>query len=221
MNAIQRLKELETEFSKLAFPNVPHHTSPGYFSKSRETNGMTRCIIRWIELNGYFAERTGTMGRMIDNTEIVTNVLGQQKKIGSMEYIKGSGTVGSSDIKASVNGKTVYIEVKNKYTNDNRQSPDQIKYQKKIELAGGVYYIARCFDSFVDWWDLNYKRNPNYMKVWQFMIENMKRTDNKSKPTRKKTIVGYSGSFDELCDSLGIGEPDVKVNSNQQYEIEL
>jgi hypothetical protein len=44
----------------------------------------------------------------------------------------------------------VKIEVK---IGKDRQSEAQKKYQEDIERAGGVYLIARDFDSFVEWFD--------------------------------------------------------------------
>jgi hypothetical protein len=39
-----------------------------------------------------------------------------------------------------------------KYGKD-RQSDAQKQYQEKIETAKGIYYIARDFDTFVEWYD--------------------------------------------------------------------
>jgi hypothetical protein len=39
-----------------------------------------------------------------------------------------------------------------KYGKD-RQSEAQKQYQQKIETAKGIYYIARDFDTFVEWYD--------------------------------------------------------------------
>jgi hypothetical protein len=44
----------------------------------------------------------------------------------------------------------VKIEVK---VGKDRQSDAQKRYQESIERAGGVYLIARDFDSFVEWFD--------------------------------------------------------------------
>jgi hypothetical protein len=33
------------------------------------------------------------------------------------------------------------------------QSEAQKKYQQAIESAGGIYIIAREFDSFIEWYD--------------------------------------------------------------------
>lgn len=126
---------------------------PDYVPKTAYTdktaNGLTKCIVHWINLNGYQAERISTTGRYIDNSKVVTDVLGNRKKIGSGKYIKGSGTNGSADISATIKGRSIKIEVK---IGKDRQSEAQIEYQKMIENAGGVYFIAKDFDGFIEFY---------------------------------------------------------------------
>jgi hypothetical protein len=122
---------------------------PDYVVKIKFTdktaNGLTKAIIAWINLNGYQAERISTTGRYVDNSKIVTDVLGNRKKIGSGKYIKGTGTNGSADISATIKGRSIKIEVK---IGKDKQSEAQIKYQQMIEKAGGIYFIAKNFDEF-------------------------------------------------------------------------
>jgi hypothetical protein len=122
---------------------------PDYVVKTKYSdktaNGLTKAIISWINLNGYQAERISTTGRYVDNSKIVTDVLGNRKKIGSGKYIKGTGTNGSADISATIKGKSIKIEVK---IGNDKQSEAQIKYQEMIEKAGGIYFIAKNFDEF-------------------------------------------------------------------------
>ena len=108
-------------------------------------NGLTKSIITKLQLDGWQAERISTTGRYIDDSKIVTNILGHQKKIGSGKYIKGSGTNGSADISATIKGLSIKIEVKMK----DKQSDAQKLYQENIERAGGIYFIARDFDEFM------------------------------------------------------------------------
>jgi hypothetical protein len=66
------------------------------------------------------------------------------------QWTKGTGTPGSADISATIRGRSVKIEVK--YGKD-RQSEVQKVYQQMIEDAGGVYYISRTFDDFIEFYD--------------------------------------------------------------------
>lgn len=111
----------------------------------KTANGLTKCIVDWINLNGGQAERISNTGRYIDNKKIVTDVLGIRRQIGSGQYIKGTGTNGTADISATINGRSVKIEVKMK----DKQSDAQKRYQESIESAGGQYWIAHDFGEFI------------------------------------------------------------------------
>jgi len=144
MTPIQQLTELDWQI-RCSESRMP----PEYIVRTKFTdktaNGLTKAIVKWINLNGYQAERISTSGRWVDNSKVVTDVLGNQKKIGSGKYIKGSGTKGSADISATIKGKSIKIEVK---IGKDKQSEAQIEYQKAIERAGGIYFIAKDFTSF-------------------------------------------------------------------------
>ena len=109
-------------------------------------NGLTKCVIDYINLIGGQAERISNTGRYIDESRIVTDVLGNRKKIGSGKYIKGTGTNGTADISATFKGKSIKIEIKMK----DKQSEAQKEYQQAIERAGGIYFICHNFDEFLD-----------------------------------------------------------------------
>ena len=94
---------------------------------------------------GYQAERISNTGRYIDSKKMVKDIQGQTKQIGSGQYIPGTGTNGTADISATIKGKSIKIEVK---FGKDRQSEAQKEYQTTIERSGGVYYIAKDFESF-------------------------------------------------------------------------
>jgi hypothetical protein len=102
------------------------------------------------------------MGRRVDNTKTVKDVLGFTRVVGSVSWQKGTGTKGSADISATIPmvvnnmkvGVSVKIEVK--YGKD-RQSEDQKKYEHSINEAGGIYVIARNIDDFIEWYDETFK----------------------------------------------------------------
>jgi len=109
-------------------------------------NGLTKCVIDYINFIGGQAERISNTGRYIDESRIVTDVLGNRKKIGSGKYIKGTGTNGTADISATFKGKSIKIEIKMK----DKQSEVQKEYQQAIERAGGIYFICHTFDEFLE-----------------------------------------------------------------------
>lgn len=112
-------------------------------------NGLTRLIIDCIRHGGGQAERINTTGIPIDTRQEVTDILGHRHMIGSLTWRKGGSTVGSADISATIKGRSVKIEVK---IGKDRQSEAQKAYQREVEAAGGLYYIARDFTSFVKWY---------------------------------------------------------------------
>ena len=109
-------------------------------------NSLTKSVMRHIELIGGQAERISNTGRYIDESRIVTDVLGNRKKIGTGKYIKGTGTNGTADISATFKGKSIKIEIKMK----DKQSEAQKEYQQAIERAGGIYFICHTFDEYLD-----------------------------------------------------------------------
>lgn len=144
MTPLQQLTELDWQV-RCSESRMPTEYIVRTKYTDKTANGLTKAIVKWINLNGYQAERISTTGRWIDNSKVVTDVLGNRKKIGSGKYIKGTGTNGSADISATIKGKSIKIEVK---IGKDRQSEAQIKYQQMIEKAGGIYFIARNFNEF-------------------------------------------------------------------------
>ena len=133
---------------KLANDIERHPSFPeAYFVKKKwddkTANGLTKAITSFIQFNGYQAERINTMGVARENKRTDGKVIG-------VTWTKGTTTAGSADISATIRGRSVKIEVK---VGKDRQSYAQKRYQESIERAGGVYLIARDFDSFVEWFD--------------------------------------------------------------------
>ena len=154
--AIRQLEAELFEIKKKKYPNNPYLTKHEYTDKT--ANGLTRAIIDFVKLRGGQAERISTTGRPIDRRQKYTDAIGMQRVIGSIEWIKGTGTNGSADISATIAGKSVKIEVK---ILKDRQSEAQKQYQADIEKAGGIYYIAKDFTSFVEWYCLTFGKGSN------------------------------------------------------------
>ena len=149
--ALKELANLYQIKDRLKHPSMPEYarTVPRYSDKT--SNGLTKCIIDFIRLSGGQAERTSTTGRFIDKRVQFTDVTGRTREIGNAKWIHTSGTRGSADISAVINGRAVKIEVKIK----DRQSEQQKLYQDAIEKAGGIYLIIRSFSEFKAWYDEN------------------------------------------------------------------
>ena len=144
-------KQAEAELAS-KHPNFP----PAYITgtikpfEDKTANGLTRCVTDHIRLNGGQSERISNTGRYIDDSKIVTDTIGIQRKIGSGKYIKGQGTNGTADISATIKGRSVKIEIK---IGADKQSEAQKKYQTAIESAGGVYIIVKTYAEFKEWYN--------------------------------------------------------------------
>lgn len=149
------LNELNLKVQHEKFPSMPIHCIPPYKKSDNSTNGLTSCVIDFINYSGYQAERINTTGRMLNNKKVITDVVGFKREIGSDKWIPGTGTKGSADISSTIKGRSVKIEIK--FEKD-RQSDAQKDYQKAIENAGGIYIIVRTFDDFIEWYD-------NFLKI--------------------------------------------------------
>jgi len=154
MQPLEKLRQLKLAKTREMYPNVPEIALPKTEYNDRSANGLTRCVLDYLLLSGHFCERTGNEGRVIDGRKTYTDVIGRQKTIGTVKRIKSSGTKGTSDLKAVINGRMVAIEIK--YGAD-RQSQHQKDYQAMVEKAGGTYWIVKNFEQFLNLYE-NYIR---------------------------------------------------------------
>lgn len=126
------------------------------YPKVTSSNGLTAAIIKFLIWEGHHAERTNNMGRPIDRRKTYIDIIGRTRVIGSLEWQKGTGTKGTSDIKADITHPAyrfpipVKIEVK---WNKDRMSDEQKEYQHTVESNGGVYVVAKTIQGFFEWYD--------------------------------------------------------------------
>lgn len=146
MTALKILENIAFEAKQLKYKGQPYLIRKKYSDKT--ANELTKSIITYIQLMGGQAERISTTGRVIDNRTTYTDVVGFKRTIGTTKWIPGTTTKGSADISATIQGKSVKIEVK---IGKDKQSNAQIKYQAEVEKSGGIYYIARNFEDFYIW----------------------------------------------------------------------
>jgi hypothetical protein len=146
-----KLKALELEIMMAKYPSM----NPKYIAltewNDNSANSLTKSIIFYINATGNQAERIGNQGQYREGNKIQvgTGEIAYTKQLPG-KWTPGQGTKGTADISATINGKSVKIEVK--YKRD-VQSEVQKQYQEKIESAKGIYYIARDFDTFLEWYD--------------------------------------------------------------------
>jgi hypothetical protein len=146
------LTELEARSRHAKNPTFPFD----YLARTKYTdktaNGLTKCIDDFLNLSGHMSERIRSEGRMIDNTKIVTDVLGHRKTIGSVKWIKSSSTNGTADISATlkvkISGRDVPISCKWEVKMRDKQSEAQKKYQSRVERSAGYYFLVHNWIEF-------------------------------------------------------------------------
>lgn len=133
--AIKELQQLYIVEQQKKCPNFP----PSYFVKlktdTKTANGLTSAIVKYIDLKGGFASRINSAG-------VYDSKLGKHRP--------GTTKKGFSDIQACYKGVALYVEVK---IGRDRQSDYQRDFQKKIIATGGLYFIAKDFESFHEWFN--------------------------------------------------------------------
>lgn len=144
-----RLQALQFAVKRAKLPEYPEHLLTIAPLKDNSANGLTKCIITFLNGSGHFAERINTTGRYQVEKK-AKDCHGITRVVEKGKWIPGTGTKGSADISATIDGRSVKIEVK--YGAD-RQSVAQRTYQQLTERAGGLYIIARTFDEFLVWYD--------------------------------------------------------------------
>lgn len=151
-DAVKLLELMAAQYTAAEHPNFPAAYIPRKQFRDDTANGLTQCIIAFLTMTGAQAERISTTGRVVMRH-------GQQLRGGRLvdiatpQYIPTSGVKGSADISATIRGHSVKIEVK---AGRDRQRPEQMEYQRRIEQAGGLYVIAHDFPSFLEWYETTF-----------------------------------------------------------------
>jgi hypothetical protein len=152
MNKINKAKlnALMMESLKLKYPNMPEAYIPKTDWTDNSANALTKCVIAWIQFMGGQAERISSQGQYREGAKIQvgSGMMAHTKQLPG-KWTPGQSTKGTADISATIRGRSVKIEIKQK----DKQSEAQKQYQAAIERAGGVYIIVRDFDSFVEWYE--------------------------------------------------------------------
>lgn len=110
------------------------------------SNGLTTCILDWLKFNGHYGNRINTQGQV--RIEKIKLAHGNVRT--NVRWTKGKTKKGTPDIDAIIRGKPVKIEVK---INRDTMSDDQIEQMVAIQKAGGIYFIARNMEGFLQWYN--------------------------------------------------------------------
>lgn len=149
----KRLVDAINKGYKVKYPSLPdkYYAIPKYSDKT--ANGLTKCIIDFLNNSGHQGERISSTGRQIESTKTTKTALGTLRTKSS-KWIKSTSTNGTADISSTIGvrinslpiGLSVKWEVK---IGRDTQSEDQKKYEQNINHAAGHYYIVKSFDDFI------------------------------------------------------------------------
>lgn len=133
--AIAELKQLYLKDHRERYPSLPEAArfAPQYSDKT--ANKLTTCITDYLRLKGAFASR-------VNNTGVY------DAKI--KRYRRGMNRRGLPDIIATYQGKSLHIEVK---AGRDKLSEHQEKIRDEQQQSGGLFYEARNFTDFKQWFD--------------------------------------------------------------------
>lgn len=130
---LKELSKLANELKAEKHPDVPSFALVKKAFKDATANELTKTIIfdmYWV--------REGLAYR-INNGAIYDT----KRQV----YRKGVQRKGVPDIIGIINGRFIGIEVK---IGRDRQSADQKEVEKEINEAGGVYFIAKNYDDYLE-----------------------------------------------------------------------
>ena len=144
--AVKDLERQALDHFRREHPDFPEYAIPSQFYRDDTANGLTKCIVDYIRYNGGQAERINTTGM-------------PEQRGGQIVWRKSNATKGSADISATIAGRSVKIEVK---IGLDHQSEAQRRYQASIERAGGLYFVAKDFTTFVEWYGETFPNEMTY-----------------------------------------------------------
>lgn len=134
------------------------HYTPPTLPKWKTANGLTKLICNFLNWSLSHGERTNNMGTPIkkkfEKYNIMTGAIVTVDN--GIEWRKGNGVKGSSDIKGHINNPNykfpipIYIEVK---IGKDKVSEDQVQYQKQVTQTGALYCVVKTPEDFFNFYD--------------------------------------------------------------------
>jgi hypothetical protein len=153
------LRTLKLEYIKRTTP-AAFEASGGYTMKLKPyedgtTNGLTRCILDFLNYSGHWAVRVNTQGQVrikkIPRYSIFSRRVEYSDKV---QYTKSTTAKGTPDINSIIFGRGVQIEVK---AGKDKIRDEQTGQGQRITEAGGIWYVAGNMTDFIEWYKKSFK----------------------------------------------------------------
>lgn len=116
------------------------------FPKVDTANGLTTLICNFLSWKGHRATRINVSGRLVDGIEKQPS----GAKLSVKKWIPSSTRKGTADISATINGRSVMIEIK---VGRDKPRPDQLSEQIRERNAGGIYEFIETPEQFFELYD--------------------------------------------------------------------
>lgn len=127
------IKQLEADYlayKKSLYPAQPYLAKKLF--RDDTANGLTKCLQAWAKVNQAHFQRMNVQGQYDAKLK---------------RYRRSGATKGVSDTLIVFRGKTLNIEIK---IGKDKQSDAQKKIQSSIEASGGIYWIVKSYDRFLE-----------------------------------------------------------------------
>lgn len=128
------VKQLEQDYFAFKYKDSVIPENCRFVKRFRDdtANGLTNCLATWCKLNGAHFQRMNSQGQWDAKLKM---------------WRRSGTTKGISDALIIHKGKTIHIEIK---VGKDKQSDIQKQIQASIEQSGGIYWIVKSFDEFIN-----------------------------------------------------------------------
>ena len=144
----ERYLQAHENYFKEQYPNAYRngHYTPPKMPIVAKANGLTTFIINYLTWQGFRATRINVSGRLIDGVEKTASgaILSTKK------WMRSTTRKGTADISATINGRSVMIEIK---VGKDRPSEHQLLEQQMERKAGGIYEFCSSPEEFFEIYD--------------------------------------------------------------------
>lgn len=142
MNALQHLNLLANQHKAANHPNFPAKYIPQSKYRDHDANSLTRCIVDYLNLSGYFCTRLASTGTYRADLQ---------------KFVHSQQRTGLPDVFGVVEGRAVFIEVR---VGNDRLSDVQKQTITQLKQAGAWVYVAATFQDFYDWFKAEFLTPP-------------------------------------------------------------
>ncbi|MFD1144549.1 VRR-NUC domain-containing protein [Larkinella insperata] len=142
MTAFQHLNALADQHKAARHPSFPAKYTPSSKYSDRDANGLTRCIVDYLNLSGHFGTRLASTGTYRADLQ---------------KFVHSQQRAGLPDVFGVVDGRAVFVEVK---VGKDRLSDVQKQTIHQLEQAGAWVYVADSFQGFYDWFKVEFLTPP-------------------------------------------------------------